>query len=163
MGKKNTDINKQVCLSMSAQTFIHSDGGLWYQYVRLFCNIRKWLTDIVKSNSIAVVGKKIYWQRKFNLPTWVIESTDIRKWTYQSKPKTRDHNKKIKKLHSRLNPCNYFFSQRVTDWWNRFKEVINAPSVDSFKNRLDRNFRDHPMMYDYRALDNPVLCQVSVT
>ena len=68
---------------MSAQTSIHSDGGLWYQYVRLFCNIRKWLTDIVKSNSIAVVGKKdllkteiqfadmgnwIYWYPKMNLP-----------------------------------------------------------------------------------------------
>ena len=80
------------------------------------------------------------------------------------KSKTRGHNNKIKKLHSRLNPRHYYFSQRVTDWWNKLpKEVINVPSVDSFKNRLDHHLRDHPMMYDYRALDNPVSCQMSVT
>ena len=75
------------------------------------------------------------------------------------KCKTRGHNKKIKKLHSRLNPRHYYFSQRVTDWWNKLsKEVTTAPSVDSFRNRLDHHFRDHPMMYDYRALNNPVSC-----
>ena len=73
--------------------------------------------------------------------TFVTSTVTYFSW---KKSKTRGHNKKIKKLHCRLNPRHYYFSQRVTDWWNKLpKEVINTPSVDSFKNRLNHHFRDH--------------------
>ena len=75
----------------------------------------------------------------------------------------RGHNLRLTKLRSKTNIRMYFFSNRVVDWWNLLpSEVVNAPSVNSFKSRLDIYFKDHPVVYDYRALDNPQRTQMSV-
>ncbi|KAI8495249.1 hypothetical protein Bbelb_272350 [Branchiostoma belcheri] len=50
----------------------------------------------------------------------------------------------------KLEECN-----RVVTWWNSLpEEVVSAPSVNSFKNRLDKHMRSHPVVYNPRALDN---------
>ena len=76
---------------------------------------------------------------------------------------SRGHNLKLTKIRSRSNIRMYFFSNRVVDWWNLLpSDVVNAQSVNSFKARIDNYFKDHPVVYDYRALDHPHRTQISV-
>ena len=62
------------------------------------------------------------------------------------------------------NTRHFFFTQRVPEWWNKLlKEVIDAPSVNAFKNRWNNHSENHPVKYNYRALDNPVSPQMMVS
>ena len=57
--------------------------------------------------------------------------------------KTRGHRYKIVKVRARLDIRNKFFSQRVVNSWNQLPaEVVEADSINSFKNRLDRFWRE---------------------
>ena len=52
--------------------------------------------------------------------------------------KTRGHRFKITKVRSRLEIRKHFFSQRVVNEWNKLPSlVVEAESVNCFKNRLD--------------------------
>ena len=90
---------------------------------------------------------------------------DVKSIISEDKDDTRrGHSAKLEKLGCKKDIRLYFFSNRVVAWWNKIpQEVIDAPSIDSFKNRLDSHFKDHPMIYDYRALDNPVKPQMTVS
>ena len=51
---------------------------------------------------------------------------------------TRGHEFKIYKQRARLDARKFFFSQRVVDEWNSLRpEIVNANSVNAFKNSLD--------------------------
>ena len=53
--------------------------------------------------------------------------------------RTRGHRFKIVKVRSRLDIRNKFFSQRVVNSWNALPaDVVEAETVNSFKNRLDK-------------------------
>jgi len=57
---------------------------------------------------------------------------------------TRGHPFKLVKQASRLDIRKHFFGLRVVNSWNSLPEkVVNAPSLNSFKNRLDRAMSDH--------------------
>ena len=52
----------------------------------------------------------------------------------------RRHEKKFSKDRSRLDTRKFFFSQRVVNSWNSLPaEVVNAESVNSFKNAYDHS------------------------
>jgi ribosome-associated toxin RatA of RatAB toxin-antitoxin module len=52
--------------------------------------------------------------------------------------RTRGHKYKIIKASSRLDIRKYFFSQRVVNVWNELPvNVVEAESLNCFKNRLD--------------------------
>ena len=69
---------------------------------------------------------------------------------------TRGHNKKLQVLGAHTDRHKHTFVNRIVSWWNNLPtEVVNAPSINSFKNRFDRHFINHPMVYNYRALDCP--------
>ena len=52
---------------------------------------------------------------------------------------TRGPRFKIVKVRSRLDIRNKFFSQRVVNSWNMLPaDVVEAETVNSFKNRLDK-------------------------
>ena len=56
---------------------------------------------------------------------------------------TRGHNLKIKKKRTCTNLYKNFFTNRVTNLWNNLtSETVNAPSVNAFKGRLDREYKD---------------------
>jgi ribonucleases P/MRP protein subunit RPP40 len=55
---------------------------------------------------------------------------------------SRGHSKKLFQQRSRLNVRKYSFSQRVVGPWNKLpQQVIDAPSVNAFKNRYDSFIR----------------------
>ena len=115
---------------------------------------------------------------KLNLPTFVyrrlrgdminvykylnkIYGTETSILPLEQSDRTRGHQMKVKKNHTNTNTRHFFFTQRVTEGWDKLpKEIIDAPSVDAFKNRLDHNFENQPVKYNYKALDNPVSPQM---
>ena len=55
---------------------------------------------------------------------------------------TRGHKLKLKKLRCNTNVRKSFFSLRVNEWWNSLPgEVVEAPSLNCFKSRLDKHLR----------------------
>lgn len=71
-----------------------------------------------------------------------IDKIDYRKLfniSEASRPKTRGHCQKLVKKRSRLELRKNFFSQRVVNTWNGLPQtVVDAESVNSFKNKLDK-------------------------
>ena len=66
--------------------------------------------------------------------------------------RTRGHMWKICHERSRLNLRKESFPNRAVNMWNFLPEyVMNAPSVDSFKNRLDKQWSNEEIVYDYKA------------
>ena len=46
----------------------------------------------------------------------------------------------------------WFFSVRVVNVWNSLTEdIVTSNSVNVFKNRLDRYWQGHEVLYDWRA------------
>ena len=70
--------------------------------------------------------------------------------------RSRGHSLRLLKIRNISNVRKYFFGQRISDWWNALpSDVVQATDVVAFKNKLDTHFKDHPMLYNYRALDHP--------
>ena len=64
---------------------------------------------------------------------------------------TRGHSLKLEKTRSKLNVRAHFFTQRVVNIWNRLsKETIEAPTVNSFKGRLDSEWQNKECRFDYK-------------
>jgi len=55
----------------------------------------------------------------------------------------RGHSKRLTVNRCRLDSRKYFFSNRVVRHWNKLtQEIVDARSVNIFKNRLDRHWQD---------------------
>ena len=66
--------------------------------------------------------------------------------TYEA---TRGHSQKIFKKRYRLKTRGHFFSNRIIDSWNQLPDyVVNAPSLNSFKSRLNKCWLGHPYKFD---------------
>ena len=66
--------------------------------------------------------------------------------TYQQ---TRGHPLKLFKKRYRLRVRGHFFCNRVVDGWNELPpDVVNAPSLNSFKSRLNKCWKGHPYKFD---------------
>ena len=64
---------------------------------------------------------------------------------------TRGHPYKLKKVYCRTETRHTFFSLRVVDTWNGLPErVVTAPSLNSFKNRLDKVWTSYRYKTDIR-------------
>ena len=56
---------------------------------------------------------------------------------------TRGHSLKIDKQHCRTDIRKHFFTQRVVNDWNSLpEEVVECGTIDTFKNRLDKYFKE---------------------
>ena len=67
-------------------------------------------------------------------------------------PNTRGHIWKLYQLQSRLNCRKYSFTVRVAGQWNKLPDdVVNAPSVPSFENRLDKHWACQEFLHDFKA------------
>jgi hypothetical protein len=66
--------------------------------------------------------------------------------------RTRGHRLKLKKSRWNTTLRGNSFSNRVTNQWNALpEEVVSAPSLNAFKNRLDKLWKEHPWRFDYTA------------
>ena len=71
-----------------------------------------------------------------------LESKEL--FTVWEESRTRGHNHKIFKEHAAKLPRKNNFSQRSVNDWNSLPiDVVNAPSIDAFKNRLDKFWSKH--------------------
>ena len=65
---------------------------------------------------------------------------------------TRGHQLKLEKGRSRLDVRKHFFTQRVVNLWNALPvNLVSAPTVNAFKNRLDTLWKDAPFTTDPNA------------
>ena len=63
--------------------------------------------------------------------------------------RTRGHKYKLFKRRSILNIRKNVFSNRVVDTWNNLPgSVVESPSVNSFKSRLNRHWTNHPSQFN---------------
>ena len=68
-----------------------------------------------------------------------LTKVDYNRWfVFSKESRTRGHRYKLSKSRSRLEVRKNFFSQRVINEWNKLTiDVVEANSVNSFKNRYD--------------------------
>ena len=67
----------------------------------------------------------------------------------------RGHNFKLKKRHCKTATRSNFFSFRVVDVWNNLPhKVVNAPSLNSFKARIDKHWAKHKFALPLPRLQN---------
>ena len=68
---------------------------------------------------------------------------------------TRGHSLKLFKRRTRLNQRSNFYSNRVVDVWNNLpEEVVIAPSINSFKSRLNNHWKRHAHKFDPPCLNS---------
>ena len=68
------------------------------------------------------------------------------------KSKTRGCSFKLTNKLAKNNIKRDVFSHRIVNDWNSLPEdVVSAPSVKAFKNRLDYHCRNHPWLYNWEA------------
>ena len=68
---------------------------------------------------------------------------------------TRVHNFKIfSKTSKRTHPKHHSFHHRVVNPWNSLPAaVVNSPTLNTFKNRLDEHWSGLPLRFDHNARD----------
>ncbi len=65
---------------------------------------------------------------------------------------TRGHQFKLYKERLETIVRGHFLTNRATDLWNSLpRDVVNASSVNQFKNMLDSYWEDKDWLYDYEA------------
>ena len=75
-----------------------------------------------------------------------------------SNSSTRGHSKKLKKLSAQKSCRAEFFTRRITNAWNSLPEgVISAPTLNTFKNRLDEAWIKYKYCTDLDWFKNPNL------
>ena len=88
----------------------------------------------------------------FKIATGLYDSdiTDnLLKFTQSS---TRGHSYKLFKPHTRLEMRKHSFFIRTIEPWNSLHQhVVEATSMNSFKNKLDKHWTKINLLYDYKA------------
>jgi hypothetical protein len=82
-----------------------------------------------------------------------IYNVDRPKLLFHNGRETRGHCLKLSKPRHLTNiRANFFTNRVITPWNNLPEEVVTAPSVNSFKNRLDKHWAELPTLF------NPTCC-----
>ncbi|KAK3108052.1 hypothetical protein FSP39_000221 [Pinctada imbricata] len=67
--------------------------------------------------------------------------------------RTRGHNKKLLKSHSRLNVRKFSFTERVVNTWNNLpSDVINSKNINLFKSQLNKHWKNQEIKFNPACL-----------
>ena len=73
-------------------------------------------------------------------------------FTLSQERRTRGHDLKLAKPSARTKLRNQTFTHRVVEVWNSLpQEVIDAETVNSLKNKLDKLWAQHPNKFDFKS------------
>ena len=62
---------------------------------------------------------------------------------FNASSRLRGHNFKINKISINKRLFQHFFTNRIVNEWNKLHEdIVNSSTIDSFKNRIDKNYED---------------------
>ena len=67
---------------------------------------------------------------------------------------TRGNSRKLTVMRCRFDLRKYCFTNRIVNMWNSLPDtdnVILADNVNQFKNRLDKHWKMHDIVFNYRA------------
>ena len=69
--------------------------------------------------------------------------------------RTRGHNQRLYvKPANKLHPKHHSFQHRVVNPWNSLpSDVVNSPNLDTFKNRLDKHWKNLKLKFDHESRD----------
>jgi hypothetical protein len=71
------------------------------------------------------------------------------KLSFHNSSRTRGHGYKLYQQHVKYDLRKYFFNNRIIALWNGLPDcVVSAPSVNSFKNRLDKFWENQEARFD---------------
>ena len=74
-------------------------------------------------------------------------------FTYNTQ-RTRGHDLKLEKPGATNNIRVYGFSHRVIDIWNSLGDAtVNAPSINAFKNAIEKEWKNDPLKYNDENID----------
>ena len=94
--------------------------------------------------------KRLTWTKKLSIQLNLAHVA--RKRHYLPKPTTQGNSLKIANRRCHYNLRKYSFSMRITNVWNSLPfSVVTAPSVNSFKNRLDKHWALQELKHDWEA------------
>jgi len=66
---------------------------------------------------------------------------------------TRSNTLKIRNRRTHYDTRKYFFCNRVTNIWNSLPiDIVTAPSLNSFKNRLDKHWLQQDIKYNWESV-----------
>ena len=148
---------------------IETSNAVWYpfkkKHIDMLESVQRRATKLIPGFSKLNYQERL---QKLNIPTLVyrrqrgdmIEVFKILKGFYDrdvspnlilnTASSTRGHSLKLFQQGSKLNIRKYSFSVRVTSLWNSLPEsVVEAKDVQSFKNKLDKHWKDLPIKYQY--------------
>ena len=139
-------------------------GPSYQQDVRLIENVQRRATKCIKSLASTSYEDRLKYFKLPNLVYRRLRSDMMLTYKLQneksaifgsnlsaSQQNTRGHSKKIPKSSSRSKTRQTFFSRRVINHWNKMKNsTVSAPSIQSFKNQLDKEWERKQWRFDWQ-------------
>ena len=88
----------------------------------------------------------------YKLTSGIYDSTLPNLLHYNKDTRMRGHNKKLSKQRCNKNIRANFFTQRIVTTWNQLPDsIVNAPTMQSFENRLDKYWNNLEMKYNFKT------------
>jgi hypothetical protein len=88
----------------------------------------------------------------YKLTTGIYDTTLPPLLHIDNNSRTRGHSLKLCKSRWTSTIRGRVFTNRIVNQWNALPEdVVSAPTLDTFKNRLDKLWKEHPWKFDHKA------------
>ena len=88
----------------------------------------------------------------YKLTSGIYDSTLPNFLHYNKDTRMRGHNKKLSKQRCNKNIRANFFTQHIVTTWNQLPDrIVNAPTMQSFENRLDKYRNNLEMKYNFKT------------